>query len=238
MSGKIIAVVPARGGSKRLPRKNVMPFRGRPMLAHTVAAARESGQFDRIVVSTDDPQIARVAISEGAEAPFLRERHADDHAPVSLATIDAVERAAAHFGESYETVVQLMANCPLRDAADIRAALDRFAGNNAAFQVSAFRYSWMNPWWAATLDELGRPTPLFPDVETKRSQDLPPLYCPSGAIWIARWEALRASGTFYGPGHVYFVMGWESAVDIDDADDLAFAEAIDMRRAALAGSAT
>jgi CMP-N-acetylneuraminic acid synthetase len=232
VSGGAIAVIPARGGSKRLPRKNVLPFRGKPMLAHSVDAALASGLFRRIIVSTDDPEIAEAAIAAGAEAPFLRARHADDHAPVSLATIDAVRCAMDHFGEEYDVVVQLMANCPLRRTDAVRAAFARFAEGDAPFLVSAFRFGWMNPWWAVRLDARGHPAPLFPQVGDARSQDLPPLYCPSGAVWLADRVQLESAGSFFGPGHAYFEIGWMDAVDIDDPEDLAFAEAVAIMRAA------
>ncbi|MCZ8312841.1 MAG: acylneuraminate cytidylyltransferase family protein [Magnetospirillum sp.] len=223
---RAIAVIPARGGSKRLLRKNEMPFAGKPMLVHSIEAAQATGFFDRILVSTDDPGIAAAACAAGAEAPFLREDHADDHAPVSAATILAVQTAMLHYGERYEVVVQLMANCPLRGAESIKAGFARLARQDVQFLISAFRYGWMNPWWAATLGPDGRPTALFPQVGDTRSQDLPPLFCPSGAVWVATWEALEAAGTFFGPGHVYFDIGWHEAVDIDDTEDLAFAQAV------------
>lgn len=236
MRPPILAVIPARGGSKRLPGKNVMPFLGRPMLAHTIEAARASGRFGRIVVSTDDAAIARTAAEAGVEVPFLRAVHADDHAPISAATIAAVEQATAHFGETYGTVVQLMPNCPLRDAGAVGEMLDAFESAGHDFMISAFRFSWMNPWWAVTLDPGGHPTRLFPEVGDSRSQDLAPLYCPSGAVWIARWPALREAGTFYGPGHVFHDIGWERAVDIDDREDLVFAQAVAVARAVRAGA--
>lgn len=223
---KAIAIIPARGGSKRIPRKNILEFFGKPMIAWTIEAALESGRFDRVLVSTDDPGIADAARTFGAEAPFLRQTEADDHAHVSAATLAALAQAEDHWGEHYGTVVQLMPNCPLRGAADIAAALDAFASRQAPSQISCFKYGWMNPWWAATLDATGRPTQLFDATTKARSQDLGTLYCPTGAVWIARTEALRQSGSFYGPGHVFEPLHWTAAVDIDDAEDLQMARAV------------
>lgn len=221
-----IAIIPARGGSKRIPRKNVIDFNGKPMLAWTVLAAIDSGRFGRVLVSTDDPEIAEVAVAAGAEAPFLREQNADDFSPVSAATISALRTAEEYWGEKYSRVVQLMANCPLRTAGDVEASLDHFVRSESKFQISCFRYGWMNPWWAVRLSEAGEPERLFPEAATKRSQDLDPLYCPSGAIWIADRDSLLEAGTFYGPGHRFFPLSWQSALDIDDADDLDMALAI------------
>ena len=196
------------------------------MLAWTVEAAVASEQFDRILVSTDDESIAQVGREWGAEVPFLRDRATDDHAPASEATLAALSQLEDHDGTRPQTVVQLMPNCPARGAGDIRNALIKFCEQQLDFLISCFRYGWMNPWWAATLDVEGRPKPLFPDVLTARSQDLPELYCPTGAIWIAKAEALRRAGTFYGPGHAFFPISWQAAVDIDDRQDLEFAEAL------------
>lgn len=223
---KAIALIPARGGSKRIPRKNVIDFAGRPMIVWTIEAALESGCFDRVLVSTDDAEIAEVARHHGADVPFLRDHDLDDHAPVSVATIGAVRRAVAHYGERYGLIGQMMANCPLRTAHHIREAVAHFESHEAPFQISASRYSWPNPWWAATLDEAGHPTDIFDIPVNQRSQDLPPLYCPTGAIWLGRWRDLDAAGTFFGEGHVCYPIPWSAAVDIDDFEDVDLALAI------------
>lgn len=222
---KHIAIILARGGSKRLPRKNILDFHGKPMLAWTVEAALQSGQFDRVLVSTDDLEIASLGRSFGAEVPFLRDLAFDDIATSSEATLAALGQAEEHWGEQYDVVSQLMANCPLRNAEDIRAAVKNFVNQEAEAQVSGFRFGWMNPWWAVKLDERGAPDYLFPETRLARSQDLPPLYCPSGAIWVARVPALRANKTFYCHKHIIYPMSWMSAMDIDDAEDLEMAKA-------------
>ena len=219
-----IAIILARGGSKRLPRKNVLPLGGRPMLAWSVGAALDAGCFDRVLVSTDDVEIAAVAREAGAEVPFLRDAAADDQAPSSAATRVALQQAEAHWGERYDTVAQLMANCPLRNARDIRDAMTAFESGTAPAQISAFRFGWMNPWWAARLQADGQPDWLFPEARSARSQDLPPLYCPSGALWLAERDAFVEGGSFYLPGHTLHPMDWMSAMDIDEEADLAMAE--------------
>lgn len=230
-----IAIIPARGGSKRLPHKNIMPFEGRPMIAWTIEAALGSELFDRVLVSTDDEGIAEASCRAGAEVPFLRDAHADDHSPVSEATLRALRQAEDHWSTSFGTVVQLMANCPLRTAADITDALTHFDQGAHDFQISAFEFGWMNPWWAMRRKPDGSTERLFENLETTRSQDLETLYCPTGAIWIANTAELRAHGTFYGPGLSLCPMPWESAVDIDDEADLRMATATARMRAALAG---
>ena len=226
MVGRTIAVIPARGGSKRIPGKNTVNFADRPMIAWTIEAALQSGCFDRVIVSTDDPSVAKISEEFGAEVPFLREEFSDDYSPVSEATVCALAQAMNYWQEDYDTVVQLMANCPLRTSGDIKSAMAAFRRSNCDFQISCSKFGWMNPWWAVTLDESGCPTKLFPQMSTQRSQDLPELYCPTGAIWIAKARRLLETRTFYGPDHRFESIPWESAVDIDDFEDLKFAHAV------------
>jgi len=222
---KNIAIILARGGSKRLPRKNLMKFHGKPMLAWTVEAAVQSKLFSRVLVSTDDAEIAEVGRAFGADVPFLRNTAADDMASSSLASLAALSQAEQHWGEQYEVATQLMANCPLRDANDITNAVKNFIDLNAVAQISCFRFGWMNPWWAAKLNQENKPEYVFPEARTARSQDLPQLYCPTGAIWISQVAALKEQGSFYIPGHVFHPLHWISAMDIDDMEDLEMAKA-------------
>jgi CMP-N-acetylneuraminic acid synthetase len=223
---KRIAIIPARGGSKRIPRKNIIDFAGKPMVAWTVQAALDSGCFDSVLVSTDDTEIAETSIAAGASVPFLRQDNADDLSPVSQATISALGQAEMHLQTRFHEVVQLMPNCPLRGAVHIRAAVGHFEQKDLSFQISCFRYGWMNPWWAVRLDGNMVPTRLFPETARKRSQDLEPLYCPTGAIWVAKRDSLFSAGTFYGAGHRFLPMDWVGAIDIDDMDDYRMALAL------------
>lgn len=218
-----LCVILARGGSKRIPRKNLVDFNGRPLLAWTVEAAVRSACFDRVLVSTDDPEIAAVGRSFGGDVPFLRESAADDQSPSSAATLVALDQAESHWRCRFSTVSQLMANCPLRSADDIRRATEAFEASGSPSQLSCFRFGWMNPWWAVQLGGDFKPTPVFPDALGRRSQDLPPLFCPTGAIWIARTSSLREHRSFYLPGHTFFPMDWIAAIDIDDEEDLRMA---------------
>ena len=147
VGGSRVAIIPARGGSKRIEKKNIRELCGKPMIGWTISAARESGLFDRIVVSTDDPEIADVAKGLGASVPFLRKHYADDISPVSLATVGTLRQLSDELGEQYDIVVQLMANCPLRRASHIVEALDNFVAQQARSQISCFKFGWMNPCW-------------------------------------------------------------------------------------------
>ncbi len=222
---KQIAIIPARGGSKRVPKKNIRLFNGKPMIAHTVEAAINSGLFARVIVSTDSEEIAEVSVAAGAEVPFLRSQAADDFTPVSEATLFALEQAEDYFGEKYENVVQLMANCPLRDDQCIKRVFEEHCTKNHEFSISCFKFGWMNPWWALKVDQEGNGKRLIENTYI-RSQDLPELYCPTGAVWIAKTESLKRDKSFYGSQHKFVEITWQQAVDIDSEDDLIFAECV------------
>lgn len=221
-----MAVIPARGGSKRIPGKNVRTLQGRPLIAHTVDAARRSGLFARIVVTTDSPLIAEIARANGAEVPFLRQPAlADDVTPVSAATLDALERLDPS-GETYLQVCQLMPNCPLRTAADIVASYQQFVDTGVDAQVSVVRFGWQNPWWAMRRTSDLTLAPLFPERIAERSQDLPQLFCPTGAVWWAKADVLRTQGTFHVPGRTGWEISWIHGIDIDTEDDWILTEVL------------
>jgi len=224
-----IAIIPARGGSKRIPNKNIIDFNGMPIIDWTIKAALDSNLFDQVLVSTDSERIAEVSISAGASVPFLRLENHDDFASVSQATLGALNQAEMFWDVSFNTIVQLMPNCPLRNYQHIKSAVMYYESNDIEFLVSCFAFGWMNPWWAVKLDENSVPQKIFPETYNSRSQDLERLFCPSGAIWIAKREALMKSKTFYGPGHRFFPIDWKAALDIDDMDDYQMALSIASR---------
>lgn len=221
-----VAVIPARGGSKRIKRKNIIDFHGKPLMVWTIDAALNSGLFDAVIVSTDDEEIASIASEAGALVPFLREKHADDITPISVVTAAVLQQLQSKGFGKFDVVAQLMANCPLRDVRDIQNAIHHFESRDVPSQISCFRYGWMNPWWAVKLNEQGEPAPVFQDALKTRSQDLPPLFCPTGAIWVAKPEALEKAQSFYCPGHTFLELSWKAAIDIDDHDDLEMARSL------------
>lgn len=223
---KIVAVIPARGGSKRIPGKNIIDFMGRPMIAWTIEAAQKANIFDRIILSTDSEDIAEVGRSYGLDVPFLRSDKSDDFSPVTEATITAINQAEAFYNEKYDIVIQLMANAPLRDETDILNHYKIFLKEKRTFQISSFKFGWMNPWWAFKMDQNGNGEWIMKEGIGKRSQDLEDLYCPTGVIWIAEVGALKKANTFYGPGFVFCEINWKHAVDIDNVDDLEFAKVL------------
>ncbi len=227
MRDHTIAIIPARGGSKRVPGKNIRPLAGKPLIAYTIEAALESGLFHRVVVSTDSEDIAAVARSSGAEIPFLRSAEiSDDVTPISAATADALDKLDPD-GTQYQFVAQLMANCPLRSAEDLRSSYKQFSQTAADTQISVVRYGWQNPWWAMKRDaSTFALDPLFPSELNARSQDLPELFCPTGAIWWGKTKVIRRQRTFHIPGRTGWEIEWQHGIDIDTPEDMAFAEAL------------
>jgi pseudaminic acid cytidylyltransferase len=224
LSARVVAIIPARGGSKRIPGKNIKDLAGKPIIAYTIAAAFESGLFERVVVSTDSQEIVRIAREHGAEVPFLRDESlADDFAPVSSVTADALVRLDP-VGDKFDAVVQLMPNCPLRTATDITDSYRQFETTGADSQLSVVRYGWQNPWWAMRQNDNHELEPVFKDQMTKRSQDLPELFCPTGAIWWARTEVLRWTKTFYVENRTGWEIPWQRGIDIDTLEDWEMAE--------------
>jgi CMP-N-acetylneuraminic acid synthetase len=221
-----LAVIPARGGSKRIPGKNVRSLLGKPAIAYTIAAALDSGLFDQVIVSTDSEGIAEIARHYGAEVPFLRAPElGDDHTPVSLVTLDALDRLDPS-GQKYSCVAQLMANCPLRTSDDVKASYQQFVETTAESQLSLTRYGWQNPLWAVQRAEDFTLQPLFENEITARSQDLPRLFCPTGAIWWAHTDALRRERTYHFSGRTGWEIPWPRGIDIDTENDWQMAEVL------------
>lgn len=226
MTNGSICIIPARGGSKRIPHKNIIDLNGKPLIAYTIEAAKAAKLFKRIIVSTDDSEIAKISKHYGAEVPFLRESYHDDHSPVSLATLFTLEQAEEYYDEQYDHLIQLLPSCPLRDSEVIVQAYDHFINAQNKLQISVFKFGWMNPWWALKIKENGEPTQLFAKAIKARSQDLVDLYCPTGAVWIANIPDLKKEKTFYGNGYRVYEINWMKAIDIDTEDDLNMAKVL------------
>ena len=210
-----------------MPGKNIRPLAGKPLIAYTIEAALKSEVFHCVMVSTDSEEIAVVARDHGAEVPFLRSPEiSDDVTPVSAVTADALERLDPD-GSRYSVVAQLMANCPLRTAEDIAGSYRQFCQTGADTQLSVVRYGWQNPWWAMRRDAGSfKLDPLFPREMTARSQDLPELYCPTGAIWWGKTSVIREHRTFHIPARTGWEIDWQHGIDIDTPEDLEFAEIV------------
>lgn len=224
-----IAIIPARSGSKRIPNKNIYPLFNKPLLFWAIDIAKDSNMFDRIIVSTDSEKYAEMSIKRGVECPFLREEFFDDNTHVAEATASSLIQSKKFFNETYSTVVQLMPNCPLRTVSSLKEFIIDFETLKYTSLISGFEFGWMNPNWAYEKDNLEQPIPLFPERILKRSQDLPKLFCPSGAIWVTNESNLIRNKSFYIPGWRFKILPWFEAIDIDDYADLQMAEIICMK---------
>lgn len=219
-----IAVIPARGGSKRIPRKNIRLFAGRPMIAHAIAAARQSGLFEHVVVSTDDPEIADIARGEGAETPFVRPAElADDHTPTVPVIAHAI-RACAALGWKADCVCCIYAGTPFIELADLSGSLALLEDSGADYCFPVTEYS--SPIQRALVrDNEGRMSPFFPEFELVRTQDLKPTYHDAGQFYWGRTDAWLSNPRIHSSGVGYPIPQWR-VVDIDTEDDWARAQTL------------
>lgn len=219
-------MIPARGGSKGLPRKNLLPLGGRPLIAWTIEAARASERLERTWVSTDDEEIASVARALGADVPFLRPADlATDEAGIVGVLRHAVRELERATGSRPAITVLLQPTTPFRTARDIDATVALVEGGADSAQTVALDTT--HPRVRFALGPEGRLRSLFDDpASAARRQDGDAVYRPNGGVYAVRTALLMDEGTLYGRDHRGVVMGFESSVDVDDRWDLRLAEAI------------
>lgn len=223
---KILAIIPARGGSKRLPRKNILPLAGKPLIAWTIEAAKESAVFSEIMVNTDDQEIAGVANEHGANIPFFRSLELGSDTASSLDVVMDTLNWYKENGTVFDIVILLQPTSPLRNANDIIQAVDLFLEKDASSVLSVCEVD--HPvQWANTLDDsLSMDNFIRDEAKGKRSQDLDVNFRLNGAIYV--WnveELLLKNENILKPAFAY-VMPRNRSVDIDDDIDLKFAELI------------
>lgn len=218
-----IAVIPARGGSKRIPRKNVKPFCGKPMIAWSIEAARDSGCFDRIIVSTDDEEITDVARAAGAEVPFRRPAElADDHTGTLAVMKHAVEWCAAH-GSAPDPVCCIYATAPFLRPADIRVGLEQLSSGDCdyAFAVTPYAAPIQR---ALRVTREGRVEMFQPENFPRRSQDLEPAYHDAAQFYWGRFAAWMAERQVFSSAAVPVMLPRYRVQDIDNHEDWIRAE--------------
>ncbi|HYC48263.1 MAG TPA: acylneuraminate cytidylyltransferase family protein [Burkholderiales bacterium] len=227
---KRVCVIPARGGSKRLPRKNVADFLGRPIIAHTIDAARTCGLFDRVVVSTDDDEIARVARECGVESHTRGPELASDTArlvAVCLSFLDDEAQAGRH----WDVFACLLATAPMRAARDVHATMGLIDTGVCDFAMAVTNYP-LPPLQALRKHEGGFLRPMWPDLINLRSQDAPVLFVDNGSTYVASVAAFRRERTFYGSTLRGHVMPRSRSIDIDEPFDLDLARMLAQRSSA------
>ena len=221
---KNIAIIPARSGSKGLKDKNIRLLNGKPLMAYSIEAALDSGQFDEVMVSTDSEKYAEIAREWGASVPFLRSAELSSDTASSKDVILDVLKRYADCGKVFDTFCLLQPTSPLRTAEDISRAYHLYEERmaNSVVGVTEVDHS---PLFCNTLPEDGSLVNFIrPEVKDKPRQSLEPYYRINGAMYIASVQYYREYGDFYHDKCYAYVMGKNVSVDIDDEMDFRFAE--------------
>jgi len=221
-----IAIIPARGGSKRIPRKNIKNFFGKPMIGYAIEVAQESKLFEHIVVSTDDEEIAEVARQFGAEVPFLRPKNlADDLTATVPVVAHAIEVCQAQWAD-IKYVCCIYPCVPFLRADDLRGALDRLirSGDDYCFPVAEYSSPIQR---ALRIMEGGKVQPFYPEHEDSRTQDLEKSYFDAGQFYwglLNSWvQNSKLDAKIHSRGAGYPIPTWR-VVDIDTPEDWIRAE--------------
>jgi CMP-N,N'-diacetyllegionaminic acid synthase len=218
----ILAIIPARGGSKGIKGKNLLKVHGKPLLAWSIEQAKASLYIDRLVLSSEDEEIIKVAKSYGCEVPFVRPRElATDVSP----TIDTIHHAMSHLDKAYDYLVLLQATSPLRTSGDIDRCISICHKGGVSSCVS-FTEVEQSPFWMYRMHDDSRMIPILgKEDQSARRQDNPKCYIKNGAVYVARWESLLDSDSFVTNDTLPYIMPHERSLDIDTPLDLLILEA-------------
>lgn len=218
----MIAIIPARGGSKGLPGKNIKPLNGKPLIAYAVEAALQSKNIDRVIVSTDDDEIAKIAKEYGAEIPFMRPAFlASDNAKAVDNYIYTIGRLEKESGQKIDCFVVLQPTSPLRIAEDIDGAVDLFILKHADSVIS-YTPEAHPVTWHKYLDDDGRFENIFADNINNRQVNKTSYY-PNGAVYVFKTSMIKERKYYTEKSYAY-VMPRIRSVDIDFIEDFEYAE--------------
>ena len=222
MKGKFLFIIPARGGSKGVPRKNIRDLAGKPLLVWTIEEAKKSKFADRIVLSSEDAEIIHVTKKHGCEVPFVRpDELAQDNTPGIDPVLHAIEQCPG-----YEYVVLLQPTSPLRTVEDIDGCIQFFLDNQAASCIT-LKEAEESPFWMYTKNNVGQLKNLIKqDSIITRRQDLPKVYALNGAVYVATVEFVRQNKSFLTEETIGYVMPEERSIDIDVEIDFKVCEFI------------
>lgn len=224
MKAKIIAIIPARGGSKGIPQKNIRLLAGKPLIAYTVDYALKSKYIDTVVVSTEDQEIAAISYKYGAEIIKRPAILAQDDSPTIDAVLHVLEALKIQ-NEEQNVVVLLQPTSPLRNSEDIDSAIDLFLKNECDSIISVCE-SEHPPYWAYKIDDHYLKPIMGNDFLKKRRQELPKSYMPNGAIYISTVGVLNKYKSFNSSRRLPYLMPAIRSVDIDNELDFIVAESI------------
>lgn len=218
-----IAIIPARGGSKRIPRKNIKNFCGKPMLAWSIEAAQASGCFNQILVSTDDDEIAAIAREHGATTPFMRPAELSGHFTGTTPVVRHAVQWLLDAGQPLQQVCCIYATAPFVQAEDLRQALHELERTRAAYVFSATSFPFPIQ-RALKVTEAGGCAPIFPEHIGKRSQDLQEAFHDAGQFyWASAATWLSSTGVFSEGSRMHRLPRWR-VQDIDTPEDWERAE--------------
>ncbi len=220
-----IAIIPARGGSKRIPRKNIKDFHGKPIIAYSIETAKQSGCFDRIIVSTDDKEIAAVAETYGAEVPFIRPaKISDDHAT----TMDVIQHSIKYFTEqSYKPalVCCIYPTAPFLLPEHLRQGQVELNNSEVEYVFSATSFSYPIQ-RAFNVTDMGRIQMFYSKYSVTRSQDLTEAYHDAGQFYWGKASAFIQGKPFFAKHSKAFILPRKRVQDIDTPEDWELAEAL------------
>ena len=220
-SMKVLALIPARGGSKGIPKKNIIDLAGKPLISYTIEAANKSQYIDSIIVSTDSDEIAEISRKYGARTPFMRDADISNDTSKSIdVVIDAIQRLSDG-GEDYDILVFLQPTSPLRTTSDIDLALEQFI-EHKCMQLTSVVENDRYPLLIRSIDN-DRLKPLLQKNSSIRRQDMKKTYYVNGAIYIAKISEINEN-TSLNDGIIPYIMTKRNSCDIDDIDDLRIAE--------------
>lgn len=224
---RVLGIIPARGGSKGLPRKNILPLCDRPLMAWTISQAAASKRLTRCVVSSEDQEIIEVAKAWGADVPFLRPKeYARDDSPTWEAVIHALTYLEER-GETYDAIVMLEPTSPLRKPEDIDHAITQFLAHPTCDSLVSVGQVHMEHPRIVKRIESGFVKPYLPETDSVyRRQQLEPAYFPYGVIYIATREFYLRAKCFYGDRTIPYVLDRWQNYEVDDHDDLTVCEAM------------
>lgn len=221
----MLAIIPARGGSKGLPCKNIKLLNEKPLIAYTIETAKEAKLIDRIIVSTDDVKIAETAKKYGAEVPFLRPMElATDNAKAIDNYIFTIEELKKRENKTYNNFIILQPTSPLRTANDIDTAINLF-NYKKADSVISFSEAIHPPLWAKKIDKTLKITNYFKNyAESKNRQEIETAYMPNGAVFVFKYSLLKTKLSYYSDKTYAYIMPQRRSIDIDNIIDFEFAE--------------
>ncbi|MBO8161753.1 MAG: acylneuraminate cytidylyltransferase family protein [Thermosipho sp. (in: Bacteria)] len=221
---EVLAFIPARGGSKGVPKKNIRLLAGKPLIAYSIEQAKESKYISRIIVSTESEEIAEIAREWNAEVIKRPEELARDETPTIDTIIHALDYLKKEENYTPDIVVLLQPTSPLRTSEDIDSAIELFLNIQDCLSLVSVTEFDHPPFWAIKIED-NLLKPLFgKEYFRMRRQELPKAYRPNGAIFISTPKVLRKYKTFYTPKTIAYIMPPERSVDIDTEFDFLLAE--------------